>query len=482
MSTEVTDRRSVDAPDPGVRRRMQQTLPAGLSEIEVPSLVLARSSRMARRLAGFLLILLIATIVLMAFAPWQQTVTGAGYVVAYAPRERQQVLEATVEGRIVRWNEGLVENTRVSKGDFIAEIRDLDDSLTMRLQDQLEDTQAMLNAAHKVVEACEGQLAAYRRVQSEVEAAQNAYVQSAKEKVSAAEQKLAIAEAAIPQLKAAVERAEQLYRAENIALEKLQEIERKLLESEGKVNEEKANLAAAKADLLGKQSDREAYIHKAAADVSYYEGALDKARSDVAKAEKEKSEMDSKVARNSTQEVFAPFDGFVVHISSNIGTQMVKKGTPLCTIVPDTKDRAVQIWLDGNDAPLVQPGRHVRLQFEGWPAIQFAGWPSVAVGTFGGTVASIDVIDDGKGKFRCQVLPDPTDKDRWPEDRFLRQGVRANGWVLLEQVPLWFEVWRQLNRFPPTVDMNSNPWNVSKGKPSGEKDSGDDYGDSSDKK
>ena len=79
---------------------MQRTLPAGLSEIEVPSIVLARSSRMARRLAGVLLILLIATIVLMAFAPWQQTVTGAGFVVAYAPRERQQVLEATVEGRV----------------------------------------------------------------------------------------------------------------------------------------------------------------------------------------------------------------------------------------------------------------------------------------------------------------------------------------------------------------------------------------------
>lgn len=84
----------------------------------------------------------------------------------------------------------------------------------------------------------------------------------------------------------------------------------------------------------------------------------------------------------------------------------------------------VQIWLDGNDAPLVAAGRHVRLQFEGWSAIQFAGWPSVAVDTFGGTVVSVDMVDNGKGKFRCQILPDKTETIQWPQDRFLRQGVR----------------------------------------------------------
>lgn len=63
-----------------------------------------------------LLVLLIATIVLMAFAPWQQTITGGGYVIAYAPRERQQVLEATIKGRIFRWNEDLVENAQYVKG------------------------------------------------------------------------------------------------------------------------------------------------------------------------------------------------------------------------------------------------------------------------------------------------------------------------------------------------------------------------------
>ncbi len=440
---------------PAKSQRRSILTPVAYSEALMPSLQLARSSRQARRIAVALLIMLIATIGLMTFAPWQQTITGEGYVVAYAPRERQQTLEATIEGRIVRWNEELVENARVAKGDFIAEIRDIDDQYSARLQGQLENTSAILESSRKIVEATEGQLNAYRRVQTEVEAAQNAYVQSAMQKVAAAEQKLAIAEAAIPQLKAAFDRAKELQAAGNIALEKLQEIERKLLESQGKVKEESANLSAARAELMGKQSDKEAYIHKAAADVSYYEGALDKTRAEVSKADKEMHDMESKVARQNTQQITAPFDGYIVHLSSNGGSQLVKKGDPICTLVPYTKDRAVQIWLDGNDAPLVEAGRHVRLQFEGWPAIQFAGWPSVAVGTFGGKVVSVDMVDNGKGKFRCQILPDATDSEHWPEERFLRQGVRANGWVLLEQVPLWFEVWRKLNGFPPTVELDS---------------------------
>ena len=449
---------TADAP----QRRRSILAPAAYSEALMPSLQLARSSRIASRVAVMLLLLLVATIFLMAFAPWQQSITGAGYVVAYAPRERQQVLEATTEGRIFRWNEELFENARVSKGDFIAEIRDIDGSYTFRLQGQLKSQIDILEATQKIVIAGEGQLEAYREAATAIEAAQNAYVQSATEKVTAAEQKLAIAEAAISQLQAAYNRAKDLQAAGNIALEKLQEIERKLQESQAKVKEETANASAARAELMGKKSDRKAYIYKAEADVQYSAGALDKAKSEVSKEEKEKFEMETKVSRLSTQEITAPFDGYLVHLSANIGSQMVKKGDPICTIVPETKDRAVQIWLNGNDAPLVVAGRHVRLQFEGWPAIQFAGWPSVAVGTFGGTVVSVDMVDNGKGKFRCQILPDKSEANQWPQDRFLRQGVRANGWVLLEQVPLWFEVWRQLNGFPPTVDVESSLYSTEK--------------------
>jgi hypothetical protein len=92
----------------------------------------------------------------------------------------------------------------------------------------------------------------------------------------------------------------------------------------------------------------------------------------------------------------------------------------------------------------------VRLVFEGFPGVQFAGWPSVAVGTFGGTVDLVDATDNGQGAFRVLVLPDESE-DPWPGDPYLRQGVKVNGWVLLNQVPLWYEIWRKLNGFPPTI-------------------------------
>ena len=114
--------------------------------------------------------------------------------------------------------------------------------------------------------------------------------------------------------------------------------------------------------------------------------------------------------------------------------------------------------VSGNDMPLLKEGDRVRLQFKGWPAVQFVGWPSVAVGTFGGKINRVLPTDDGMGNFRVVVTPDNhfTRENGWPDDRYLRQGVRANGWVLLKQVPLGYEIWRQLNGFPPVV-ANDEP-------------------------
>jgi hypothetical protein len=60
-----------------------------------------------------------------------------------------------------------------------------------------------------------------------------------------------------------------------------------------------------------------------------------------------------------------------------------------------------------------------------------------------------------------QIRPDADDS--WPSERFLRQGVRANGWVMLSQVPLWYEIWRQLNGFPPVVAKDAAQAEGSKG-------------------
>jgi hypothetical protein len=70
------------------------------------------------------------------------------------------------------------------------------------------------------------------------------------------------------------------------------------------------------------------------------------------------------------------------------------------------------------------------------------------VGTFGGKVIAKNPSVDSKGDFKIIVSPDPN-QPKWPDGENLRQGVRANGWVILRTVPLGFEVWRQLNGFPP---------------------------------
>ena len=478
----MSDKKTLDTTISNSKKNRWSLLsPVAYSESSMPALRLARSSRQVRKIAKVLFGILVLTITVMVFAPWQQSVRGTGNVLAYSPDQRQQVIQATINGRISRWGDQIFENARVKKGQVIAEISDLDESYAARLDLQLMNTQQALTAAKQhleanqraleaaktIVESYEAQVQAFETVKRETINAQNAYIEQANKKVQAEQQKLAEYQAALPQLQAEYDRMKTLQAENNISLQKLQEVNRKLKEAASKAKGAEFYYGAAKDELSGKQSERTAKVEKAQAEIDKTKAMLRKANGDVSKAEsdiaksqqelnkveKELLDMQVKVSRQESQVIKAPFDGYIVQITPNLGTAILKQGDPICTIVPFTEDRSVQIWLDGNDAPLVEPVRHVRLQFEGWPAVQFSGWPSVAVGTFGGEVVSVDAIDNGLGKFRILVRPDPQDKP-WPQDRFLRQGVRANAWVLLKQVPLWYEVWRRLNGFPPVVSVN----------------------------
>jgi multidrug resistance efflux pump len=460
-------------------RRRSILLPQAYDERAMPALRLTRSSQKARYLARFFCVLMGIGFILLLVAPWQQSVRGNGNVVAYTPNDRMQTIEAPIKGRIARWGENIFENAHVTKGQFIAEVKDLDESYFERLQSQMTATQSqlqslrLLSAANtRNLEACltvvttlNSQVNTYQMVKEQILAAADAGIEASKSKVVAEQQKLAEVEATLAQVQADFVRQKTLFN-ENITSElKYQESERKQKETQAKLAQIKAYLLGAEADLAEKLADRNAKAQKAQVDIEYAtamvrkahgdvakaESEVEKANSELNKAEKELIEIESKVARQATQQLYAPFDGFITSITPNQGSQVLKEGDPVCVIIPDTSDRAVQVWLSGNDAPLVEAGRHVRLQFEGWPAIQFAGWPSVAVGTFGGTIISVDAVDDGKGKFRALVLPDES-SHAWPADRYLRQGVRANAWVLLNRVPLWYEFWRQLNGFPPVLD------------------------------
>ena len=167
------------------------------------------------------------------------------------------------------------------------------------------------------------------------------------------------------------------------------------------------------------------------------------AASSLAKAEVQFS-------RQQMQMVLAPSDGIIQQLLAGNLASNVKQGEVLAIFVPATTTPAAEIFVDGMDAPLIQPGRKVRLEFEGFPAMQFSGWPDFAFGTFGGKVAAMDSTSSPNGRFRVMVIP--TEEEPWPDETILRRGARVKGWVQMNTVPLGYEIWRQFNGFPVLPD------------------------------
>lgn len=443
----------------------------------MPTANLARSSRLARRAAVLLLIFLGFTVCMLVFAPWQQNVTGNGSVFAYAPLERQQSIEAPIDGRIVKWGENVQENGFIKEGDLILELEDIDPDLINRLKrqvasiqdvidnnrSQVDNLSQLLKAAELVVPLYQSQVDQFDTLLITTLEAADSHIDVATQKVRSANQKVSAAKAALFAAKEDEERQRRLYEKRIKSEKEFQAAENKFLKAKADLETAEADLQGAKDALIAKEKERsakesdilakldsiKATLQKTKTEIFKYRSDIDKSQAELNKALKEQPEIESKLAKQQAQEVRAPRDGYILELNVTEG-QIVSKKDQICILVPDSADRAVQVWVDGNDAPLIEPGRHVRLQFEGWPAVQFSGWPSVAVGTFGGIVDSVD--KRGDGKFRVIVLPDPAEPT-WPSENILRLGTRANGWVLLDEVTLGFEVWRQLNGFPPVTSI-----------------------------
>ena len=178
--------------------------------------------------------------------------------------------------------------------------------------------------------------------------------------------------------------------------------------------------------------------------------------------------IDVQLNRQSAQLVRAPRDGRIQNLNAAAGGAYVSAGTALAVVAPERVERAVELLIDGRDVPLLRPGRPVRLEFEGWPAIQFSGWPSVAYGFFDGRVRTIDPNANAQGLFRILVEPMPG-KPAWPDRRFVRLGGKVQGWVQGETVTVGYELWRQLNDFPLEFGQTT-PYKDGSGKDGGGKD------------
>lgn len=404
----------------------------------------------ARRLSRGLSIMFLLVIVGMAIAPWQQNVSGAGRVIAFSPVDRQQSIEAPVKGVIETWY--VREGEHVEKGQPLARIRDNDPEYFKRLGQTRATVEAQLSVYEAQVEQLAQYVAALEEARAQALAAAEASVDQASQKLRASEQKLEAAIAADETASINLRRSQTLHEKGLIS-------DRKLELATLKATKTRTDRSAAEANRKGAQGSlrekRSALLNKqaeATAKVENARASRGKAEVSVQGAEAKLLEYDVKLARQRSQEIVAPIGAYVLRIDKAPGQEQVKQGDLIAVLVPDTQDRVAEVYVDGNDAALISPGRKVRLQFEGWPAVQFAGWPSVAVGTFGGVVKVVDSADDGKGDFRILVSPDPDDAT-WPSARFLRQGTRAKSWILLSKVTLGYELWRRFNGFPPAVKV-----------------------------
>lgn len=394
---------------------------------------------------------IIAFIIL--FLPWTQNVTGNGYVTTLTPDQRPQTIQSTIPGRIEKWH--VREGDLVKKGDTILHISEIkteyqDPNLVIRTEEQKDAKTRSVASYQDKFNALGNQIAA---LQSErrlkLKQAQNK-IQQTQFKVTsdsmdlqAVSNNYQIAERQYNRtLQLQKEGIKSVADVEDKRL-KQQEMQAKLIAQENKLLTSRNELINAQVELGRIRAEYADKIAKAQSDRATAASSQFEAEAEVAKLENQSA---SYQLRNTMYYITAPQDGFVNKaIKAGIG-ETFKEGEELVGMMPTQYDLAVETYVDPLDLPLIHPKEKVRIQFDGWPAIFFSGWPNAAYGTFGGEVVAIERFISDNGKFRVLIAPDE-DSQPWPEN--VRVGSGAYTIALLEDVPIWYELWRRLNGFPP---------------------------------
>ena len=368
-----------------------------------------------------------AVFIVILFLPWQQNIRGRGVVTALDPAHRPQTIETAIPGRINRWH--IREGQYVAKGDTILSLSEIKDSyfdprLLLRLEQQISAKEGSLKSKQLKAGSLKQQVEALRTEMKIKLVQAQAKLEAEKVKFQNAENQL--------------QRNKNLFDAGNIPLTKFQELEYKYKSSDADYNNAQIEMGRIEAEYLDKINKVESDINNTLGEVYDTKGTLAKLKTEFANMS----------IRSEQYQVIAPQEGIIVKtLKAGIG-ETIKEGEPVCTIMPSTSDLAVAMFVKAMDVPLISKGRKVRIQFDGWPSLQFSGWPNVSVGTFGGTVEVIDFVNSQPGEFRILIVPDKED-EAWPQQ--LRMGSGTRGWVMLNSVPVWFEIWRQLNGFPATL-------------------------------
>lgn len=400
----------------------------------------------------FLIVFAVIFLIIL-FLPWTQNVTGNGFLTTLTPDQRPQTIQSPIPGRIEKWF--VREGDFVAKGDtilFISEIKNeyFDPQLVERTGQQIKAKEMSVTSYQEKVKALNTQIGALGNERGlKLEQAKNKLLQSRLKVQSdsidleAAKTNILIAERQYnrtAQLESEGLKAVTDVEAKRL---KLQETQAKLISQENKLLASKNNVINAQVEISRVQAEYTDKISKARSDMFTAQSNQFDSEAQVTKLENQYTNYS---IRNGLYYITAPQSGYINRaIQGGLG-ETFKEGDRLVGIMPAQYDMAVETFVEPIDLPLLHIGEKVRIEFDGWPAIVFSGWPNVSYGTYGGTVVAIETFISENGKYRILLAPDPEDH-AWPKD--LRVGSGANTIALLDDVPIWFELWRQLNGFPP---------------------------------
>jgi multidrug resistance efflux pump len=387
------------------------------------------------------------------FLPWTQNVSGAGSVTTLKPNQRPQTVQSAIAGRIEKWyvNEG----DYVKKGDtilFISEIKEdyLDPNLVENTGKQVDAKVSSASSYASKVKALENQIGAIDNERGlKFKQAQNKLIQ-AKLKVQSDSIDL---EAVKTQLKIAKTQYNRSINLNKEGLKPLTDVEEKrvkLQDTEAKIITQENKYIAAQNEVLNAKMELNRilaeYSEKVAKAQSDKQTALSSQFDTEAQVNKLKNQYQNYQIRNGMYYIVAPQNGYVNRaLQSGIG-ETIKEGTSIVSIMPANFDIAVETYISPVDFPLIHKGEKVRVWFDGWPSIVFSGWPGASFGTFGGVIVAKENFISENGKYRVLIAPDKNDKV-WPKQLSIGAGTQTI--ALLDNVPIWFEIWRTLNGFPP---------------------------------
>jgi len=459
--------------DPDLRKRIRSLgqEESGSAEIAIDELAastklqswenaqLPRAWRFSSRLPVALLLFFLLIII---FVPWTQTVTVTGQMSAYTPYERPQDVEAQITGRIKKWH--ALEGDQVKEGDLILELEDNDPNFMspdlLAFLDQrkraLENTKS---AALARVEQLDKRISEMRNLVKAAIPSAEARVVEAGNRVREAHQKVEAAKIAAITAALNLDRHKQLLKRGLVSQRELEMAIQSDTASQADLEGAQENLQAAEQamkslgfgrDQVGAEMLQRLLDAEAARDGSVAEAA--KIADQFADVSLRRSNAEQ---RRLAGRILAPIDGTVVKMAKVGVGETVRQGDTLLRLSPTSTDKAIEMTADGLDAPLLNVGRKVKILFYGIPAIPLPAWPELMAGTYSGVIKVIDQVDDGKGNYRFWVVPDLADRS-WPEQSHVRQGTKAMGWVILNRVPLWYELWRRFNLFPPDYEERSH--------------------------